>query len=127
MREQSLVRESDARIAEIIDVRDRLNAEDPAPGEVPTPDMAELLLSLYQLERLNGYIYRGYYHAAIEHNGVGRTWKAVQHARKGVECGLIAAGTRDWRVREMQKLLKDPTKHWSWAYRMKGGESNEGE
>lgn len=79
--------------------------------------MSELLVSLYEQERLHGPISEAYALAAIEFNGVGEPWTAQKYARLAVESGLIYGGPADTDVKEMEKLLKDPWAHWSWMLR----------
>lgn len=79
--------------------------------------MAELMISLYEQERLHGPIMEAYALAAIEYNGVGEPWTAQKYARLAVESGLLYGGPADTDVKEMEKLLKDPSAHWSWMLR----------
>lgn len=79
--------------------------------------MAELVVSLYDQERMWGPIAEAYALAAIEYNGVGDAWTAMRFARKAVEAGLLYGGPGDEDVRVMQELLRDPWGHWSWMLR----------
>lgn len=81
--------------------------------------MADLLVSLFQQERLDGAIYEAYAFAAIEWNGVGEVWEAVRYARLSLEYGLAAVGPQDQDVVEMQAIAEDPYGHWSWMLRTK--------
>jgi len=113
-------RESDSRLVQIKQIRDKL--ADKEPTSSGSPDMADLLISLYKQERMWGWVYIGYYHAAVEWNGLGKVWKAVEFARLAYDEGLFSVGPRDWRVKSMKRLVDDPTGHWSWAFRLKPSE-----
>lgn len=107
--------ESDARIKQIKRVRKQLESYE--PGSAATPQMAELMVSLYEQERLSGSIYEAYTFAAIEWNGAGDPSTAVRYARLAIEAGLASAGPRDRDVAEMIRLAEDPWSHWSWMLR----------
>ena len=81
--------------------------------------MAELLVSLYEQERMWGPIAEAYAFAALEYNGAGDPWTAQKFARLSVEAGLIYGGPHDDDVGQMEQLLKDPWEHWSWMLRTK--------
>ncbi|KAK3374908.1 hypothetical protein B0H63DRAFT_260256 [Podospora didyma] len=84
-----------------------------------TPQMAELLISLYEQERLGGSMYEGYALAALEYNGVGDPWTATKFARLAIEYGLTTVGDKDADVKDMLQLAEDPWSHWSWMQRTK--------
>lgn len=106
---------SDARIEQIAELR--VDLEDYSPESEACPAMAELLVSLYEQERMWGPIAEAYALAAIEYNGVGDVWMAQRYARLAVEAGLLYGGPHDEDVRVMQELLRDPWAHWSWMLR----------
>lgn len=106
---------SDERIRQIKRIRRQL--ENYEPSSSATPQMADLMVSLYEQERLSGSIYEAYTFAAIEWNGVGEPWKAVQYARLAIETGLASAGPKDRDVNEMIRLADNPWAHWSWMLR----------
>lgn len=81
--------------------------------------MAELLISLYQQERLWQMLYEAYTFAALEYNGVGEPWTATKYARLAVQHGLAGGGPNDSDVREMTALARNPWEHWSWMLRTK--------
>lgn len=108
---------SDQRIKQINNIKKQLT--DYSPGSPATPAMADLLVSLFQQERLDGAIYEAYAFAAIEWNGVGEVWEAVRYARLSLEYGLAAVGPQDQDVVEMQAIAEDPYGHWSWMLRTK--------
>lgn len=106
---------SDERIRQIKRIRRQL--ENYEAGSSATPQMADLMVSLYEQERLSGSIYEAYTFAAIEWNGVGEPWQAVRYARLAIEAGLASAGPKDRDVREMTRLADNPWAHWSWMLR----------
>ena len=108
---------SDARIEQIHELREEL--EDYSEGSEASTGMADLLVSLYEMENMDGPITEAYTLAAIEFNGVGDVWSASKYARLAVEAGLIYGGPRDNDVKQMEKLLKNPKKHWSYMLRTK--------
>jgi hypothetical protein len=106
---------SDARIREFPELTEEL--EDYTKDSLATPEMAELLVSMYQQERLYGPISEPYKFAAIEFNGVGDVWTAQKYARLAVEAGILYGGPWDKDVKSMESLLKDPEGHWSYMLR----------
>ena len=106
---------SDERIRQIKRIRRQL--ENYEGGSSATPQMADLMVSLYEQERLSGSIYEAYTCAAIEWNGAGEPWQAVRYARLAIEAGLASAGPKDRDVIEMTKLADNPWAHWSWMLR----------
>ncbi|KAH8673929.1 hypothetical protein BX600DRAFT_547574 [Xylariales sp. PMI_506] len=106
---------SDARLRQITEIRSQLS--DWEPSSPATPAMAELLISLYEQERLWLTIYEAYAFAAIEYNGAGEPWLATKYARLAIKHGLAASGPGDYDVNEMKALAKDPWAHWSWMTR----------
>ena len=111
-------RESDDRVAQIARLKDELRDWDKESGTRACPEMAELLVALYEMERLDGLMYEAYTLAAIEYNAVGEAWTAVKFARLAVEWGLPMLGEGHEDVREMRELAEDPWGHWSWERRV---------
>ncbi|KAI0128394.1 hypothetical protein BJ170DRAFT_579983 [Xylariales sp. AK1849] len=108
---------SNARIKQIDELSSQLR--DWEPSSQATPAMAELLISLYDQERLWSSIHEAYTYAAIEHNGAGEPWLATKYARLAIKHGLAAGGPANSDVIEMKALAKDPWEHWSWMMRTK--------
>lgn len=79
-----------------------------------TTEMAELLVSLYEQERLSATVADGYRIAALSYAAVGQEWTATKWAMKAVEAGLINDGPGDVGLRDMKRLLGNVTSHWSW-------------
>jgi hypothetical protein len=110
-----VVASSDDRLNQISDLRyefGKIRSESRA-----TPQMAELLISLYEQEKLWGMMYEAYRFAAIEWNGVGEPWTATKYARLAIEYGIYSSGEKDEDVAEMDELATDPWSHWSWMFR----------
>ncbi len=114
--------ESDARIAQIGKLNDELR--DWGKDSRACPEMAELLVSLYDMENLWTAMHEAYTLAALEFNAVGEPWTAVKYARMAVEYGVPMVGEGDDDMGEMAKLAEDPWSHWSWERRV-WGESKE--
>ncbi|KAI1337883.1 hypothetical protein F5Y15DRAFT_425587 [Xylariaceae sp. FL0016] len=118
---------SDARIAQIAELTAHLrDSSSSSASSSPSPQMAELLVSLYEQERLWGSIHEAYAQAAVAYSAVGEAWMAVKYARLAVQRGLAAKGPRDGEVGDMEGLAEDPGGHWSWGIRMPGAAEEEG-
>ncbi|KAK0377774.1 hypothetical protein CLIM01_04880 [Colletotrichum limetticola] len=107
--------ESDRRIEQIASLREEFN--DYTPASRATPQMAELLISLYEQEHNWSLLTEAYTLAAIEYNGIGEPWLATKYARMAVEYGLTTLWEGHGDVIEMTKLAEDPWSHWSWMLR----------
>ena len=79
--------------------------------------MAEDLLKLYDQEHLHAAIGTGHMFAALAYNAVGNTKKAVRHGKKAIDAGMVGSGSSDANVAEIEALLDDPRKHWSFMAR----------
>ncbi|KAK4232036.1 hypothetical protein QBC38DRAFT_143525 [Podospora fimiseda] len=111
------VEASDLRIRRIKELSNEL--QDWEPQSRANPAMAELMISLYEQEKLWGSLYEAYVFAAIEYNGVGDPWTATKYAGLAVEWGIPVVGPKDEDMVEMAKLAEDPWGHWSWLKRSK--------
>lgn len=78
-------------------------------------EMADLLISLYDQERLHASISDGYRLAALVYSSLGNEWRAVKWAMRAVDTGLIHDGPDDQNILDMRRLLLAPRQHWSWA------------
>ncbi|KAM7202988.1 SET domain containing protein [Naviculisporaceae sp. PSN 640] len=129
--DQHLLDESDSRVEQINALRRELDNYSPPPSTgsssgsgsgktigTGTPTKALLLITLYNLEGAQVRIYEAYYRAALEYNGVGDTTNAMIYARMCLDKGLIARGPDRPFITSMKELIKDPTKHWSWRFRL---------
>lgn len=88
-------------------------------SSAPTPETAELLVTLYELEGLQVRVYEAYYRAALEWNGAGDSARAVRYARLCLDRGLLLRGEDRPFVESMRAMVKDPRGHWSWRFRVK--------
>lgn len=114
---KSVVASSDDRLRQIHELRPEFNKY--RSESRATPQMAELLISLYEQEKLWGMMEEAYRYAAIEWNGVGEPWTATKYARLAIEYGIYGSGEKDGDVADMDELATDPWSHWSWMLRMK--------
>ncbi|KAK4151243.1 hypothetical protein C8A00DRAFT_17328, partial [Chaetomidium leptoderma] len=117
---KSRAEESDARIRQIGMIKGEMG--DWGGGSRASPEMAELLVALYEMERLWGSLYEAYTLAALEYNAVGDAWTAVKYGRMGVEWAIPMVGEGDDDVTELRALVEDPWGHWSWERRVSGQE-----
>lgn len=108
--------ESDARIDQIHDLLRDL--DDWTPTSKATPEMAEILISLYTQERLHASMGVVYKHAAEAYSSFGEREMAIKYARWAVEFTILDKGFRDVDVREMQNMARDPSMTWSWNKRV---------
>jgi hypothetical protein len=108
---------SDERLELIEELTEKLS--DHSANRTATVGDAELLLSLYRQERLDGPIAEGYAHASLEENFVGNREGAMKYAALAVESGLLYGGPKDEDVESMRRLWQSPEEHWSWLYTSK--------
>ncbi|KAK1773917.1 hypothetical protein QBC45DRAFT_426510 [Copromyces sp. CBS 386.78] len=131
-RSRGRVEESDRRVRLIKKVRRllRQEVEDDegkvqGKGEGDMKKLAELLVSLYEMEGLWGMIHEVYAIAAREHSNVGEAWMAMKWAGLAVEFGAMVLGEGGDEMREMRELARDPWGHGSWMSRKKNGSYGE--
>jgi len=118
--EKHVVEESDDRIQQITELLAEL--DDYSAAGKGTPDKAELLITLQELEKQVIRMYEAYYRAAVEWNGVGEATKAIRYARLSLGRGVVLRGPGRTFVDHLKSLIKDPEKHWSWRFRLKHAE-----
>ena len=97
--------ESDLRIKQIL----KLNKEfdDISSTSKAIQDMipkAELLVSLYEQERLTGSMEEPYRIAAMSYAKAGRIWEAVKWAMKATDAYLITEGSRESMIEELKGM-----------------------
>lgn len=80
-------------------------------------ELAELLVSLAEIEGLDAVMLQPYRAAALEWNALGDPSKAKYYAALAIEYGINSFGSQNPMVRDMQGLMKDPELHWSWRLR----------
>ncbi|KAK3391885.1 hypothetical protein B0T20DRAFT_422477 [Sordaria brevicollis] len=119
--------ESDRRIRLTRKIRRLLKEEgedegsEVVKGRTERTKMAELLVSLYEMEGLWGMIYEAYGIAAREYSKAGEAWMAMKWACMAVEFGAMVLGEDDEEVRGMKELVRDPWGHETWKSGKKGG------
>ncbi|KAK3314188.1 hypothetical protein B0H66DRAFT_483401 [Apodospora peruviana] len=109
-----ILEESDSRVSQINQLRRELDDYSASA----TPEKAELLVALYELEGAHVRLYEAHYRAALEWNGVGDAAKASRYARMCLANGLVLRGPDRPFVESMRALVADPTGHWSWRFRV---------
>ncbi|KAI1865136.1 hypothetical protein JX265_008183 [Neoarthrinium moseri] len=118
---ERLVAESDERIVQILELQHYLR--DYSKTSPATPDMAELLISLYEQERIHSRIFEAYTYAAIEYNAIGQPWMATKYARLGIQHGFVANQPTGEDHFDIKQLVDDPWGHWSYMMRRSNGEA----
>ncbi|KAK3936815.1 hypothetical protein QBC46DRAFT_418037 [Diplogelasinospora grovesii] len=107
-----------SHLRKILDDRSPPSAAAALQGARATPEMAELLITLMELEGLHVRIDEAYYRAALEFNGVGDALKAIKYARLCLDRGLVLRGPDRPFIISMKELIRAPTGHWSWKFRI---------
>jgi hypothetical protein len=113
----SLTNESDARLRTIEVLTMVLN--DWSSESQIVPEMAELIISLFQQERLEASLATAYKHAAEVYSSFGKRWEAMKYATLSVEMSMLDKGFRHEDVREMGRMASQPELTWSWKKRVK--------
>lgn len=113
---ENLAAESDSRLYQITALAKAL--DDWTSSSSATPEIAKLLISLYEQERLDASLATAYKYAAEVCSSFGKRWEAMKYARLSVELSMLDKGFRDGDVREMKKMSKDPEMSWSWKKRV---------
>lgn len=79
-------------------------------------DAVELLLSLYEQERLlDSHGASAYKVAALNYSAFRRRELAIKYALLALESYIVEDGTRSAGVVDMVALLEEPEEHWSWG------------
>lgn len=110
---------SDARVAEIMATEKLLDHWSSPQGRKErgvTPEMAEYVVELYELERLWAPRAEAYYRAALAWSSVGNEWKSRKWAEKGIQVAMINTGPESTEVTDMTSMCEDPRGHWSWRW-----------
>jgi hypothetical protein len=119
MQPSHLTKASDDRVRLIHDTEDLLDdwsSPESRRNKGVSPQMAEFVVSLYELERLYSAVAEGYYRAALAWNSVGNEFKARMWAERCAFTARINTGPMGVEATEMQQLARDPRKHWSWRW-----------
>jgi hypothetical protein len=113
--DQGTIRASDLRVEQIKSLSKELNNH--GSDSRASPQMAELLISLVEQEKMYEEMASAYRHAAVEWNGVGEPWTATKYAHLAIEFGLFTSGSGSEYVEDMRDLAEDPWGHSSWMRR----------
>jgi hypothetical protein len=114
--EAQFVAESNRRVLQINKLTALFEGTGPQTRVVKgSTEMAELLVSLYEQERLISTVADAYRLAALSYASMGKEWTAMRWAMKAVEVGLINDGPQDKGLRDMKRLLANVRGHWSWG------------
>lgn len=116
--------ESDARMQAIDDISEAL--DDWTSSSTATPEMAELLISLYEQERLQASLGIPYKHASEAYSSFGDRYNAIKYAQLSLELLHLDRGFNDVDIKFMLAMAKEPEKSWSWKKRV-GHKRFEGE
>jgi hypothetical protein len=108
--------ESDSRLYQITDIAKTL--DDWTLSSSATPEMADLLVTLYIQERLDASLATAYKYAAEVYSSFGKRWEAIRYARLSVEMSMLDKGFRDADTKEMKKMAESPEMTWSWNKRV---------
>lgn len=115
---------SDRRLAVIKDLKTFL--EDWSEVRKDRPQKAELLASLYELERMEVSAATAYEAAAYAYNVFGNEWKAMEYAAKAHEAMTLYYGASNPITVEMERLMVDPKGHQTWNYALPAGQAQVG-
>lgn len=113
----SSIAESDERVKKIHALWKEM--DDHSAASKASPEMAELLVSLYEEEGILGRINEAYYRAAIEYIGVGDIVNATKYANLCVDHGSRFIGPERPFIKNMQDLIANPTGHPKWKFRLR--------
>lgn len=121
---EALRNASDHRLWRIYEVENSLllneqSAKGKREKEGVVVDRVELLLSLYQQERLlESHGAMAFKTAALNYNAVKRRELTTKYALLALEAFIVEDGSNSHGAREILALLDEPERHWSWGKRM---------
>lgn len=127
-----LSEQSDLRLEKIRTLQEKLNdwsLPPPSPLERkhaklkasldrPSPELAEYVIELLKIERLDFYLPYAYKDASYAWNAVGNGWKARKWAEEAVALGLVTDGLGWDDLEGMITVRENPEDHWSWMARV---------
>jgi len=118
------VNKADARLEGIESIQKKL--VDYESTDV-TPAMIARYVDLYKQDRLESKIADAYWHAALNYNFLGELKLATQHCNRAVQAAIVEGGDIDNNdVIERRIMLKDPTGHYSYKYKIKKQQGTKG-
>ncbi|KAG0147951.1 hypothetical protein CROQUDRAFT_670228 [Cronartium quercuum f. sp. fusiforme G11] len=103
---------SNYRLHQIYDFFDRLS--DFSDSSTGTPAMAEELISLHKIERLESEIFEAYASAAMAYNAAGDTQQARTYAALSLAYGKVSTGPKWTAYRDVMQLKHTPESHWTY-------------
>ncbi|RDW70391.1 hypothetical protein BP5796_08788 [Coleophoma crateriformis] len=108
---------SDARMQRIHEIHATL--ADWSPNTMATPELAEELITLYELEKLHAAVATGHMFASMAYNAIGDTDRAKQFAERALKAGMVNSGVNGGNsdVDDMRAMLRDAESHWSYLAR----------
>jgi len=105
---------SDKRLQIIKSLKDKLNDwTEPQPER---PKMAELLIDLYEQERLFVPMATGYEAAAYAYSVIGDEYRTMMYAGKAVDALTIMYGAEHELTLDMEIMMRDPKLHRTWLF-----------
>ncbi|EGF99275.1 uncharacterized protein MELLADRAFT_112840 [Melampsora larici-populina 98AG31] len=107
---------SDYRIEKIQELTTVL--DDWKSTSVATPSMAERLVNLYKLERLDVSIHKAYLKASLAYNAIGEWERSRIYAALALASGLVALGPKWAEWPTAMELEQEPETHWSFKARL---------
>lgn len=107
---------SETRLAEIKWIEEKLADYRDSAGV--STGLLTYLLGLYENERLHARISGAYKLVALNFNGLGYEKQATMYAELAIEALKIEKGEGAEGMKELEKLITRPTRHWSWSNRL---------
>jgi hypothetical protein len=112
---ESLSQASDRRISAITELESKLlssfsrskntTAEETSQNREKETEIAELIISLYEQERVTAHIADAFRYAARAYKRAGKHWEALKWGYKAEESGLIYEGPESTKARMMRGLV----------------------
>ncbi|KAH9820107.1 hypothetical protein DFH28DRAFT_1052408 [Melampsora americana] len=107
---------SDSRIQQIDELT--IHLIDWSPTSKATPTMAEHVLELYKLERLDAGLEEAYTMVSLAYNAVGESQRASMYASLAIARGIILNGPKWEEYDAVLELERSPETHWSYKRRI---------
>lgn len=108
---------SDQRLELIRDLYERLSDWDVEPA--PSPEAAEELIKLFEMDRLHASMEEPHTIAALVYNSLGMTHKARKHAATAISYGIHIHDETWLETSPHLPLIYDPEHHWSYHLQKK--------
>lgn len=107
---------SETRLGEIKWIEEKL--ADYRDNKGVSTGLVTYLLGLYENERLHARIAGAYRLAALTFNGLGYDKQAKMYAELAIEALKIEKGEGADGIKDLEKLIARPNRHWSWSNRL---------